>query len=93
MPIKEFIGLRSKMYSYFSKILKLSEDTIEDKKKCETLKECTNKIAKLRGGSVLDASIFEEIDRCKKSKQETKDQVKKCFIHENKNVREYLKTP
>ena len=56
MPIKEFIGLRSKMYSYhtsFSKIEELTEDTIEDIKKCETLKECTlNKITKLRGGSV-----------------------------------------
>ena len=33
MPIKEFIGLRSKMYSYhksFSKIEELTQDTIED---------------------------------------------------------------
>ena len=56
MPIKEFIGLRSKMYSYhksFSKIEELTEDTIEDIKKCERLKEFTlNKITKLRGGSV-----------------------------------------
>ena len=51
MPIKEFIGLRSKMYSYrtdhisLSKIEELTEDTIQDKKKCETLKEYTiNKI-------------------------------------------------
>ena len=40
MPIKEFIGLRSKMYSYgtdpkfFSKIKELPEDTIEEIKKC-----------------------------------------------------------
>ena len=103
MPIKEFIGLRSRMYSYhksFSKIEGLTEDTIEDIKKCETLKECTiNKITKLRSGSVFDESIFEEIDRCKKkektkqkkkkkkkknTKKDTKDQVKKCFIHESK---------
>ena len=52
MPIKEFIGLRSKMYSYgtdptklLSKIKELTEDTIEDIKKCEILKEYTiNKI-------------------------------------------------
>ena len=52
MPIKEFIGLRSKMYSYgtdptklFSKIKELTENTIEDIKKCEILKEYTiNKI-------------------------------------------------
>ena len=42
MPIKEFIGHRSKMYSYstdptrfLSKIKKLTEDTIEDIQKCE----------------------------------------------------------
>ena len=45
MPIKEFTGHRSKVYSYntgptkfFSTFEKLTEDTIEDKKKCETLK-------------------------------------------------------
>ena len=45
MVIKEFIGLRSKMYSCstdhksLSKIKKISKNTIEDIKKCETLKE------------------------------------------------------
>ena len=60
MPIKEFIGLRSKMYSYgtdptklFSKIKKLTEDTIKNIKKCETLKEYTiNKITTSKFGSV-----------------------------------------
>ena len=81
MPIKEFIGLRSKMYSYgtdptniFSKIKELTEDTIEDIKKYETLKEYTiNKITTSKFGSVLDDSIFKEIDRCKKLKETTKD--------------------
>ena len=44
MPMKEFVGLHSKMYSFhkfFSKIEELTEDTIEDIKKCETLKEYT----------------------------------------------------
>ena len=103
MPIKEFIGLRSKMYSYhksFSKIEELTEDTIEDIKKCETLKECTlNKITKLRGGSVLDDRIFEEIDRCKKCKkvkkkqikQQLKTKLKNVSFTKVKNVREYLK--
>ena len=63
-------GLRSKMYSFhksFSKIEELTEDTIEDIKKCETLKENSiNKITTSKFGSVLDDSIFEEIDRCKK---------------------------
>ena len=61
------------MYSYgtdptklFSKIKELTEDTIEDIKKCETLKEYTiNKITTSKFGSVLDDSIFKEIDRCK----------------------------
>ena len=51
MPVDEFIGERDKMYSYstnpkfFSKIKELTEDTIEDIMKCETLKEYTiNKI-------------------------------------------------
>ena len=86
MPIKEFIGLRSKMYSYstdhisLSKIVELTEDTIEDIKKCETLKEYTiNKITTTKFGSVSDDSIFEEIDRSKKIKEITKDQVKKMF--------------
>ena len=58
MPIKEFIGLRSKMYSYdptklLSKIKELTKDTIEDIKKCETLKEYTiNKITTSKFGSV-----------------------------------------
>ena len=41
MPIKEFIGLRNKMYSYhksLSKIEELTEVTIEYIKKYETLK-------------------------------------------------------
>ena len=70
MPIKEFVGLRSKMYSFhksFSKIGELTEDTIEDIKKCETLKEYTiNKITTSNFCSFLDDSIFEETDRCKK---------------------------
>ena len=41
--------------------------------------------------------MIEEIDSCKKKKKEkkktNKDQVKKCFIHEVKHVREYLNTP
>ena len=68
MPIKEFIGHRSKLYSYttdptkfFSKIKNLTEDTIEDIKKCETLKEYTiNKITTSKFGSVLDDSIFKK---------------------------------
>ena len=99
MSIKEFIGLRSKMYSYgtdptklFSKIKKLTEDTIEDIKKCETLKEYTiNKITTSKFGSVLDDSIFKEIDRCKKLKETTKDQVKKYFIYESKKCKEISK--
>ena len=45
MVIKEFIGLRSKMYSYsfdhksLSKIKKISKNTIKDIKKCKTLKK------------------------------------------------------
>ena len=66
MPIKEFVGLRSKMYSFhksFSKNEELTEDTMEDIKKCETLKEYTiNKITTSKFGCVLDDSIFEEID-------------------------------
>ena len=62
MPIKEFVGLRSKMYSFHkscSKIEELKEDTIKDIKKCETLKEYTiNKITTSKFGSVLDDSIF-----------------------------------
>ena len=62
MPVKEFIGIRSKMYPYhksLSKIEELTEDTNEDIKKCETLKEYTiNKIATSRFRSVLDDSIF-----------------------------------
>ena len=68
MPIKEFTGDRSKMYSYsidpisFSKIKELIEDTIEDIKKCERLKEYTiNKITTSKFGSVLDDSILKEI--------------------------------
>ena len=94
MPIKEFIGLRSKMYSYgtdpkfFSKIEELTEDTIEDIKKCERLKEyAINKITTSKSGSVLDDSIFEEIKRCKKLKETTKVQVKKYFIFESKNCK------
>ena len=90
MPIKEFNGLHSKMYSYstdnksLNKIEELTEDTIEDIKKCETLKEYTiNKITTSKFGSVLDDSIFEEIDRCKKLKETTKDQVKKCLLFIN----------
>ena len=59
MPIKEFIGLRSKMYSYstdyksLSKIKKISKNTIKDIKKCKTLKKCTiNKITTSMFGSV-----------------------------------------
>ena len=92
MVIKEFIGLRSKMYSYgtapkfFSKIEELTEDTIEDIKKCERLKEYTiNKITASKSGSVLDDSIFEIIERCKKLKETTK--VKKYFIYESKKCR------
>ena len=62
------------MYSYhksFSKIEELTQDTIEDIKKCETLKECTlNKTTKLRGGSVLD-------ERCNKLKKKKKKKKKK----------------
>ena len=94
MPIKEFVGLRSKMYSYstdpksFSKIEELTEDTIENIKKCKTLKECTiNKITTSKFGSVLDDSIFEIIERCKKIKETTKDQVKKYFIYESKKCK------
>ena len=94
MPIKEFIGLRSKMYSYgtdpkfFSKIEELTEDTIEDIKKCERLKEYTiNKITTSKSGSVLDDSIFEEIKRFKKLKETTIDQVKKYFIYESKTCK------
>ena len=58
MPIKEFTELRSKMnacHKSFSKIEELTEGTIKDIKKCETLKEyIINKITKLRGGSDLD---------------------------------------
>ena len=72
MPIKEFIRLRSKMYSYHKKIEELTEDIIEDIKKCETLKEYTiNKITTSKFGSVLDDNIFEEIDKCKKLKETT----------------------
>ena len=96
MPIKDFIGLRSKMYLYgtgptklFSKIKELTEETIDDtKKKCETLKECTiNIITTSKFGSVLDDIIFKEIDRCKKLKETTKDQVKKYFIYESKKCK------
>ena len=77
MPIKEFVGLRSKTYSFhksFTKIEELTEDTIEDIKKCETLKENTIKrFTTSRFGSVLDYSIFEEIDRCKKLKKQNKN--------------------
>ena len=59
MPIKEFTGDRNKMYSYsidpisFSKIKELTEDTIEDIKKCKRLKEYTiNKITITKFGSV-----------------------------------------
>ena len=79
MIIIEFIGLRSKMYSYghdpkfFSKIEELTEDTIEDIKKCERLKKYTiNKITTSKSNSVLDNSIFEEIKRCKKLKETSK---------------------
>ena len=79
MPIKGFIGLRSKMYLYstdhksLSKIDELTEDIIEDVKICETLKEYTiNKITTSKFGSVLDDSIFEEIDKCKRLKESKK---------------------
>ena len=42
MVIKEFIGLRSKMYTYITdhksliKIKRLSKNTIKDTKKCKT---------------------------------------------------------
>ena len=66
MRIKEFVGLRSKMYTFhksFSRIEELTEDTMKDIKKCETLKECIiNKITTSKFGSVLDDSIFEQID-------------------------------
>ena len=83
------------MYSYgtdptklFSKIKELTEYTIEDIKKCETLKEYTiNKITTSKFGSVLDDSIFKEIDRCKKLNETTKDQVKKYFIYESKKCK------
>ena len=91
MPIDKFIGERDKMYSYstnpkfFSKIKELTEDTIEDIIKYETLKEYTiNKITTSKFGSVLDDRIFKEINRCKKLKETTKDQVKKYFIYESK---------
>ena len=95
MPIKEFTGDRSKMYSYrfdpisFSKIKELTEDTIEDIKKCERLKEYTiNKITTSKFGSFLDDSILKEIDRCKKKlKETTKDQVKNYFIYESKKCK------
>ena len=95
MVIKEFIGLRSKMYSYRTahKSLcktknKYQKNTIEDIKKCETLKEyIINKITTSKFGSVLDDSIFKEIDRCKKLKETTKDQVIKCFIYESKKCK------
>ena len=101
IQIKEFIGLRSKVYSYgtdptklFSKIKELTEDTIEDIKKCETLKKYTiNKITTSKFGSVLDDSIFKEIDRCKKLKETTKDQLKNISFTKVKHVREYLNTP
>ena len=67
---------------------KLTEDTVEDIKKRETLEEYTiNKITISKFGSVLDDSIFKEIDRCKKLKETTKDQVKKCFIYESKKCK------
>ena len=97
MVIKEFIGLRSKVYSYstdhksLSKIKTLSKDTIKGIKKCKTLKKCTiNKTTTSKFGSVLDDSIFEEIDRCKKLKETTKDLVKNVSFTKVKNVREYL---
>ena len=100
MVIKECIGLRSKMYSYgtdpkfFSKIEELTEDTIEDIKKCERLKEYTiNKIITSKSGSVLDDSIFEEIKRCKKIKKQLKTKLKNISFTKVKNVREYLNTP
>ena len=75
MVIKEFIGIRSKMYSNstdhksLSKIKRLSKKkkkTIKDIKKCKTLKKGTIYIITTsKFGSVLDDSIFEEIDRCK----------------------------
>ena len=101
MPIKEFIGLRSKMYSYgtdptklFSKIKELTEDTTEDINKCETLKEYTiNKITTSKFGGVLYDSVFKEIGRCKTFKETTQDQVKHISFTKVKNVREYLNTP
>ena len=88
------------MYSYgtdpkfFRKIEELTEDTIEDKKKCERRKEYTiNKITTSKSGSVLDDSIFKEIKRCKKLKETTKDQVKKISFTKVKNVGEYLNIP
>ena len=82
------------MYAYstdhksLSKIKKISKNTIKDIKKCKTLKKCTiNNITTSKFGSVLDDSIFEEIDRCKKLKATTKDQVKKCFIYESKKCK------
>ena len=95
IPIKELIGLRSKMYSYsadhksLSKIKKkISKNTIQDIKKCKTLKKSTiNKITTSKFGSVLDDNIFKEINRCKKLKERTKDQVKKCFIYESKKCK------
>ena len=88
------------MYSYSSDHKSLSKIknikiTIKDIKKCKTLKKCTiNKITTSKFGSVLDDSIFEEIDRCKRVKETTNDKVKKCFIYERKkNVKEYLNTP
>ena len=101
MPIKEFMGPRSKMYSYstdhkfLSKIKKkISENTIKDIKECKTLNKYTiNKITTSKFGSVLDDSIFEEIDRCKKLKKKTKDQVKKISFMKVKHVREYHNIP
>ena len=82
------------IYSYstdptklFSKIKELTEDTVEDLKKCEILKEYTsNKITTSKYGSVLDDSIFKEIDKCKKLKETTKDQVKYISFTKVKNV-------
>ena len=95
MPIKEFIGLGSKMYSHgtdptklFSKIKELTEDAIEDIKKCETLKKYTStKITLSKFGSALYDSILKKSIDVKELKETTIDQVKKYFIYESKKCK------
>ena len=68
MVIKEFIGLRSKVYLYSTDRKSLSKvkiyiyiNTIKDIKKCKTLKKCTiNKITTTKFCSGLDDSNFEQ---------------------------------